>query len=125
MSLDVALIGPVETATCECPLCGNEHTCQHAETLFSANITHNLNRMAGAAGIYEALWSPGKIGAGRASDLIDFLSAGLARLEADPQGFEQFNATNGWGTYDQFVPWVRQYLKACQEYPDADIHISK
>lgn len=29
--------------------------------VFDANITHNLNRMAGAAGIYEALWRPGEL----------------------------------------------------------------
>ena len=28
------------------------------EEVFSANITNNLNKMANAAGIYDALWRP-------------------------------------------------------------------
>ena len=31
------------------------------ETVYCANITHNLNVMAGKAGIYEALWRPYKL----------------------------------------------------------------
>ena len=27
-------------------------------SVFDANITHNLGKMAGEAGIYEALWHP-------------------------------------------------------------------
>jgi hypothetical protein len=33
------------------------------ECVFDANITHNLNKMADAAGIYEACWRPEEIGA--------------------------------------------------------------
>jgi len=39
-------------------------------TIFEANITHNLNRMAQAAGIYEALWCPDEIGITKAAQLI-------------------------------------------------------
>lgn len=56
MSLDVALFQPT-TVTCE--KCGHEqHVSNGEQWLFDANITHNLNRMAGAAGIYDALWRP-------------------------------------------------------------------
>lgn len=91
--------------------------------VYSANITHNLNRMADEAGIYQALWRPDEIGVAKASQLIPLLTEGLAKLRIDPAKFEALNPTNGWGSYSGFVPWVERYLRACEEYPDADVSI--
>lgn len=93
--------------------------------LYSANITHNLGKMAQAAGIYEYLWSPDAVGAWKAEDLIEPLAEGLAKLKADPEHFKQFNSPNGWGMYEHFVPFVEKYLAACRKFPDASISISK
>ena len=89
--------------------------------VFWANITHNLNKMAEAAGIYEALWRPEEIGITQAGQLIEPLSVGLEKLKADPMYYCQFNAVNGWGTYENFVPFVEKYLEACRENPDAEV----
>lgn len=93
--------------------------------VFSANVTHNLGRMADAAGIYEALWRPEEIGVSKASQLVPLLEKGLAKLEAHPDEFLPMNPVNGWGSYERFVPWVRNYLQACREYPDATIRVSR
>lgn len=89
--------------------------------VYSANITHNLGAMAGEAGIYEYLWRPEEIGITKAKQLIEPLAAGLEKMKADPIKFAAFNATNGWGTYKQFVPWIERYLQACRENPEADV----
>jgi len=34
---------------------------EESEEIYSANITHNLGKMANKAGIYEALWRPGEL----------------------------------------------------------------
>ena len=34
---------------------------EREEDLYSANITHNLGKMADAAGLYEALWRPHRL----------------------------------------------------------------
>lgn len=94
-------------------------------TVFDANITHNLNRMADAAGIYKYLWRPDELGISKAKDLIEPLAAGLELMRADKARFEEFNANNGWGTYEQFLPWIEKYLAACQENPDADVSVSR
>lgn len=125
MSLDVWLSGPSETAPCACPRCGNDHVATREPELFSSNITHNLNRMAEAAGIYEALWRPEEIGVAKAHQLIPLLTEGLAKLKADPAHYETFNAANGWGLYVHFVPFVEEYLDACKSYPDADVRVSR
>lgn len=98
---------------------------QESNTVFSSNITHNLTGMAEAAGIYLACWRPEEMGATKAKDIIGLLATGLAALKADPAHFQQFNAKNGWGMYEHFVPWVEEYLAACKANPDAMIRISR
>lgn len=95
------------------------------ETVYSSNITHNLNRVAEEAGIYKHLWYPEEIGISKASQLIAPLDAGLALMKSDPARFEKHNASNGWGLYQHFVTWVRDYLDACRDYPDADVSVSR
>lgn len=91
--------------------------------VYSANITHNLNRMAKEAGIYMHLWRPEEIGITKASQLIEPLAEGLNALIADPERFEKFNPENGWGTYGGLVGFVKEYLEACQKWPDADVSV--
>jgi hypothetical protein len=93
--------------------------------VYSANITHNLNSMAKEAGIYQHLWRPEELAISKAGQLIEPLRAGLALLKADPERFKKFNAENGWGLYEHFVPFVDRYLAACIDYPDADVSVSR
>lgn len=107
MSLDVALIRTQPTE------------------VFSANITHNLGNMANEAGIYEHLWRPEEISIHLAGELIKPLEAGLRLMKQDPERFKKFNAKNGWGLYENFIPWIEKYIKACKKYPDAIIETSR
>ena len=115
MSLDVWLYTEVDTG-------GDE---PHVVSLFDANITHNLNTMADEAGIYNELWRPEEIRAVHASDIVDAVEVGLKRLVAERERFEQLDSPGGWGTYEQFVPWVAEYLSACKEHPKAKIGVSR
>lgn len=96
-----------------------------AEILWEYNITHNLNRMATEAEIYEALWRPSEINVQTARDLIDPLTKGLFVLRADPDRFKALNPANGWGSYDNLVKFVVEYLKACIEHPDASVNVCR
>jgi hypothetical protein len=93
--------------------------------IYSDNITHNLNKMAAEAGIYEALWRPDEIGITHAHQLIPILEEGLAKLRANPEHFEQFNPPNGWGSYTGLVVFVRDYLDACKCEPNALVEVSR
>lgn len=55
--------------------------------VYGRNITHNLNGMAGEAGIYHHLWRPDELGIKTAFELIAPLRAGLALLEAPTRGW--------------------------------------
>ena len=124
MSLDVYLYGPEQEVDCTCE-CGHCHKKKSREELYSANITHNLGKMAAQAGIYCCLWRPEEDGLSKARDLIAPMKKGLELLESDPKRFSAFNAENNWGTYKDFVPWIRCYLDACIENPDADAEVSR
>lgn len=93
--------------------------------VYSANITHNLNKMAVAAGIYEPLWRPDEAGYFRAGELIEPLSEGLIKLLADPEHYKQFNPPNGWGSYDGLVEFVTEYIEACKQNRDARVEVSR
>jgi hypothetical protein len=45
-------------------------------------------------------------------------------MEARRNHYEQFNAKNGWGLYKHFMPWLRDYLDACRNNPEADVRTS-
>lgn len=100
-------------------------TLENDESVYNANITHNLNKMADAAGIYEALWRPEEIGITYAHQLIEPLRAGLGLLRERPGHFKQFNPENGWGNYDNLVKFTEQYLDACERYPQAEVGVSR
>ncbi len=93
--------------------------------VYTDNITHNLAKMATAAGLYDACWRPEEAGITKAAQLIPLLQAGLAKLKAEPAKYQQYDAPNGWGTYKQFVPWVERYLAACRDNPEADVSVSR
>jgi len=113
MSLDVDLDVNV------CPHCGR------SDEGFSANITHNLNDMAEEAGIYEIVWRPEQHGIKKAKQLIGPLRLAIAEMEADPERFRKHNSPNGWGLYKHFMPWLKEYLAACERLPDSNVSVSR
>lgn len=106
MSLDV-------TITSKC-------TCGHGDDWhYEFNVTHNLNKMAKAAGIYEAMWRPDEKGYKTVADIIPILREGYNKMIKDPDHYKQFDAPNGWGVYEDFITIVRKYLEACESHPNA------
>jgi hypothetical protein len=95
------------------------------EELYKANITHNLNKMAEEAGIYQALWHPDEIGITRAKQLILPLQQAIASMMMSADYYRKFDSPNGWGTYDNFLPWLEKLLKACEEYPEARVEVDR
>jgi hypothetical protein len=91
------------------------------DEVYSANITHNLGEMAKMAGIYQYLWRPEELNLKIADQLINALTAGLSLLKSKPEYFKQFNPVNGWGSYEGLIQFVENYLRACMEYPQAEI----
>lgn len=102
-----------------------EETIEETNEVYSANITHNLNTMAEKAGIYLHLWRPDEINITKAKELIEPLRQGLHQLKLEPDVYKELNPDNGWGTYEQLVRFVENYLNACYQYPDANVNVSR
>jgi len=105
---------PTPCAHCEYRVAGVEVWC--------ANITHNCSGMWSAAGCYEALYeSEGK----RAFEIVEVVRSALRWMAAHPSECRAREAKNGWGTFEQALPWLRRLLRALEEYPDAVIRVSR
>jgi len=115
------------------------------EELYSANITHNLNKMADEAGLYEALWRPYKLKKNydiieddynneyefensnpvKANEIISIIEKGLKDMKAKPSYYKKFDSLNGWGLYVHFIPFIEEYLEALKKYPNAFVECSR
>lgn len=93
------------------------------------NITHNLTEMADECypdleSLYTLLWSeenPNNI-----VYYIQQLLACLIELQNDPDRYKQYNPSNGWGTYEQLVEFVRSFIHALVDMPEgSEIKYSK
>jgi hypothetical protein len=115
MSLDVTLYMDIDVGAEE----------PYRMEFYSANITHNLGKMAEAAGIYQYLWHPEDTNAETAKDLIVPLEEGYKELVENPDYYKVYNAANGWGMYDHFLRFVEDYLEACKKFPKARIEVSR
>jgi hypothetical protein len=116
MSLDIYL---------ESPPC--EHCGRGDDTVWQYNVTHNLARMADAAGLYQVMWRPEEIGVVTAADALPHLRAGWDRLTANDNvdAMLALSPTNGWGTYDGLCRAVSAYIGACVDYPHALVRVSR
>jgi hypothetical protein len=113
MSLDVTLTNNA------CTHCGR------GEEDWSQNITHNLNTMAAEGGFYEAVWRPEEVGITHARQLVPILEKAVLDMAKEPERFRRHDSPNGWGLYENFLPWLRRYLDKCREWPDAMVSASR
>lgn len=97
------------------------------EEVYSSNITHNLNKMALAVSetFYKTLWRPEELGYVRAEDLLLELRKGVSKLVCAPSYFKKYDSPNGWGLYENFVPFVIEYIEACEKNPKAKVFASR
>lgn len=93
--------------------------------VYSANITHNLNVMAMKVGVYAHLWRPEEIEADKAYLLVGPLSQGIRDMVSGRDYLQQFNPSNGWGSYDGLLKFIQEYRDACERFPDADVSVSR
>ena len=92
------------------------------EYVVDMNITHNLVPMWKKAGIYDALYNSDDL---EAKEVLPILIGGLADMVAKPKEYEKLNSPNGWGSYENAVPWLVRLINEFKDYPCAIIEISK
>ena len=88
---------------------------------WETNMTHNLGKMFDRADVYRILWHGDGLIAG---EQVAALEAALALMVQSPVIFEPLSAPNGWGTYKQAVPWLREVIQAFKAHPTATLRCS-
>lgn len=101
-------------------------------SVYSGNITHNLNEMArevklsNGLTLYDVLWRPDEQeGLKFAKDIAKLLDEGGNILLSDPEHFMKFDPENGWGSYEGLCDFVYKYSNACWDNPDAELRVSR
>ena len=95
------------------------------ELVWSANMTHNLNKIAIEAGVYECIWRPEEIGVKYARDNISNLRFALGIFYSKYDELKKLNPENGWGNIDGLIEVTQGFFDACNEYPDAIIECDR
>ncbi len=93
--------------------------------VFSSNITHNLNRMVSALGLYREIWKSETVGINFAHQLIPVLEDAIHKMKSNPEFYQAFDSPNGYGKYSDLLNWLEEYLAACKQYPQAVITVSR
>lgn len=104
MSLDLRLV---------CEHCGS--------VLAESNITHNLNKMADAVGIYEILWRPDEVGITRSGEITDRLESGLSYVKSNMHSLRKFEPENKWGTVESLIRFLEEIIVGCKNFPNAKL----
>tara|TARA_R100000935_G_C2821892_1_gene160208 strand:- start:1110 stop:1430 length:321 start_codon:yes stop_codon:yes gene_type:complete len=98
---------------------------EYGESMWSGNMTHNLNKIAIEAGVYECIWRPDEIGVKYARDNISNLRFALGIFYSKYDELKKLNPSNGWGDIDGLIEVTQDFLKACMEYPEAIIYCDR
>lgn len=109
MSYDVTVFDGPECPTCK--RCGGE--------LFDWSPTYNYAPMFRAAGFGLRAFD-GQTGA----QVAAVLAPAVAAMEADPEKFRVLEASNGWGTYDNVMPYLRKFLRIVTERPECSVVVT-
>jgi hypothetical protein len=91
-------------------------------THFGQSITHNLRTMAISAGVYECLWNGHGMTAGQVESI---LWDGIVDMLKRKDFYKQLEPSNKWGTYEDFLSFIKELHLECAINPDSIIIVSK
>lgn len=116
-----------------------EHCGRGGETVFSVNLTHNVNRIVDACLLANKQppaarinhspsydhWSWGRLYGWSAIDAVPVLATAIYAAN-DPEREAEFRAMepdNGWGSLESVRRVLGQLMSACQEHPECVIKV--
>lgn len=92
--------------------------------LESLNITNNLIDFAKALNCYECIWKPQSLNILSSSQLLPHLYEAYYKIIKYGDDYLPLLPKNGWGTKEQFLNFIDQYIETCITYPNALIEAS-
>jgi hypothetical protein len=92
--------------------------------LFQTSITANLLNMGKRTGHWEFIWEPGENNIWFAYQMRPFLESAITFCLENKEFLSTFNHKSGYGTYEEFLTILQEYLEACKRWPLARIYTS-
>lgn len=89
--------------------------------VYDDNMTSNVYAMAKEAGILSVI--NGESNDKAVTEIVDTIKSGYADMLSRPDVYEAIEGANNWGTYDQFLLFVADLLRACAKYPNSRLLI--
>ena len=71
------------------------------------------------------IWRPEEVGIVYAKDNIINLRQSLGYMYLNYDKLRGLNPENGWGDVENLIDFTTDYLKACEENPEAIIEVSR
>lgn len=59
-----------------------------------------------------------------AVEAVPLLDAGIASMQADPDGFRELNPANGWGRFEGALGYLEELRAGCVAHPKTVIRVS-
>lgn len=91
---------------------------QHS--VWSENHTSNTAGMWDKAGATLRDWE-----GITASNAEPMLTAAIAEMEANPDTYRAMEPSNGWGSYESCINFLKSIRDACREHPRCTLNISR
>lgn len=98
-----------------------DHGDGYTTTVYDGEITFNVRTMLVEAGLPDSLRSLDSLTAAEAQDQV---YEAWKELRTRPSHYRPLQASNGWGTYDQLVPWIKELYIALRTHPRGVVHVS-
>ena len=90
-------------------------TCGHQHEALNFNYTYNVSPMWYK--IYPDAKNMVDIDGMTGEEAYKKLSYARKVLESQPKEFMALNPSNGWGSYDGFLDFINELIKACMDNP--------
>jgi hypothetical protein len=97
-----------------------EHPDGYSSSFDVGNMTYNIAEMVRQACGVTFSWFDG-MSCEKALPLLRFC---WLRMKRYPDFFRPFEASNGWGTYDQFMPYLTRFYVMARLHPAGQIRVS-
>lgn len=98
------------------------HECHCGDVVYHSNMTSNVSGMWDDAGIELRLYCYDREHAGDEARVVaPLLTEAIHKMEADPERYRAMEPSNGWGSYEGTLSFLRKLRDACLMYPNARI----
>ena len=97
-----------------------QHPDGYASGFEVGNITYNVSRMVLEACGVTYRWFDGM----ECAKALPILHFAWRNLKRNPPHFRRFEPDNGWGTYEQFMPYMTRFYAMARLHPTGIIRVS-